>query len=233
MSADYESGRYLHIIKRGARGMNIVRDDADRWRFLRLLRYLNDKNSPRNWERDVTNDHIRSGFARPDGWSEPDPYVSVVAYCLMDNHFHLLVLEHEQGDVSKFMQRLCTSMSLYYNAKYQERGTLFQSAYKARAVENDDHLQYLAAYIQIKNPFERYPGGLRKAAHNFERAIQWVENDPFTSFGHYVGSRQSALVDIDLVRSIMRDPEEFLGFARDVVLERVERDEYLDRLMLD
>lgn len=223
----------MHIIKRGARGMDIVRDDADRWRFLRLLRYLNDENTPRNWERDVTTDHIRDGFVRPQAWSEAKPYVSVVAYCLMDNHFHLLVQEREEQGVSKFMQRLCTSMSLYFNAKYQERGTLFQGTYKAQPVEDDRHLQYVAAYIQVKNPFERYPQGPRRAAHEYERAMDWASKDPFSSLGDFMGSRRSELLDIALVRDVLSDPDSFYAFARDVVLGRIEHSADIKRFILD
>src|ERR1700690_699572 len=116
----FSVGSYVHVLNRGTRRMDIVRDDADRWRFLKLIRYLNDANVPRNWEREIGPDHVRRGFARPDTWGTAQPYVSVLAYCLMDNHFHLLMRERIDGGISKFMQRLCTSMSLYFNAKYGE-----------------------------------------------------------------------------------------------------------------
>ncbi len=80
-------------MKRGTRGIPIVRDEDDQWRFLKLLRYLNDANTPRNWERDIGPDNVRAGFSRPEHWGKEKPYVSVLAFCLMDNHFHLLVQE--------------------------------------------------------------------------------------------------------------------------------------------
>ena len=84
-------GTLVHIVQRGARQVSIVRDNSDRWRFLRLLRYLNDADVPRNWEREITPDDIRAGFRRPETWGEQKPYVSILAFCLMDNHVHLLV----------------------------------------------------------------------------------------------------------------------------------------------
>ena len=93
----------VHVVQRGARQANIVRDEADRWRFLRLLRYLNDESVPRNWEREIAPEHIRAGFTRPDQWNEPQPYVSILAYCLMDNHFHILLQERMENGIAKFM----------------------------------------------------------------------------------------------------------------------------------
>jgi hypothetical protein len=213
--------------------MNIVRDDYDRWRFLQLVRYLNDDNVPRNWERDVTSDHIKRGFERPESWGEPEPYVSILAYCLMDNHFHLLVQEKVDGGVSKFMQRLCTSMSLHYNMKYSERGTLFQGAYKAKTVQSDDHLQYLSAYIHVKNPFERYPGGISRASKEFDKALRWAEVDPFSSLADFLGSRRSALLDFDAIDDVFDTGDVFESFARDVIEGRVETGEDLRDLLLD
>lgn len=213
----FSVGSCVHIVKRGARGMNIVRDDTDRWRFLRLLRYLNDENAPQHWDREITSDHVRAGFIRPDSWAEQKPHTSIIAFCLMDNHFHLLVQETKEGGISKFMQRVCTSMSMYFNTKYKEKGTIFQGAYKSRTVDSDEYLQYLAAYIQVKNPLERYPGGLRGAIRGFDEAFEWALNDPFSSLGDYAGARNSPLLDQELIIDIFGEREGFKGLAREVV----------------
>ncbi len=216
-------GSYVHIVKRGARGMNIVRDESDKWRFLRLLRYLNDENAPQHWDRDITPQHIREGFKRPDSWGEQKPYTAILAYCLMDNHFHLLVQETREGGVSKFMQKLCTSMSMYFNTKYNERGTIFQGAYRSRTVDSDEYLEYLAAYIQVKNPLERYPGGYRKAMNEFDNAFDWALQDPFSSLGSYTGARASGLLDSDLLREIFGDRQGFREFAQEVAEGSLEK----------
>lgn len=220
----FSVGSYVHIVKRGARGMDIVRDDSDRWRFLRLLRYLNDENAPEHWDRDITPEHVRNGFLRPDSWFEQRPYTSILAYCLMDNHFHLLVQEKKEGGISKFMQRICTSMSMYFNTKYKEKGTIFQGAYKSRTVDSDDYLQYLVAYIKIKNPLERYPQGFQDAARSFDEAFEWALSDPFSSLGDYMGTRKSPLLDHELMRDIFTEHKSFKDFARDMVEGKLERD---------
>lgn len=229
---DFSVGSFVHVMKRGARRTNIVRDEADRWRFLKLIRYLNDSNVPRNWERDITPEHIKSGFERPHHWSKPEPYVSVLAFCLMDNHFHLLVQERADGGIAKFMQRVCTSMAAYFNAKYDESGTLFQGSYKARTVKTDEQLQYLAAYINVKNPFERHPAGLNYAIRQFDRAFQWAQNDPFNSLADYAQEAGSPLLDHSVIKELLLQGKDFKNFSRDMMLGRTIIDDE-DILMID
>ena len=65
--------------------------------------------------------------------------------------FHLLLEEIQTGGMSKFMQQLCGSMSANFNAKYKEKGSLFQGAYKGIVVDTDAYLRQLIPYIMVKN----------------------------------------------------------------------------------
>ena len=222
----------VHVVQRGARQANIVRDDSDRWRFLRLIKYLNDESVPRNWEREIAPKHIREGFMRPDEWGEPTPYVSILAYCLMDNHFHILLQERTEDGIARFMQRVCTSMAAYFNTKYNEKGSLFQGPYKARVVESDEHLQYLSAYIQIKNPLERYPGGFQNAIRNYDEALKWAQLDPFNSLADYLRLRERSLIDLEAVDEVFGE-EDVISFGRDLLEGKYLRNEDFRGLELD
>jgi hypothetical protein len=216
----FSVGSYVHIMKRGARGTPIVHNDDDRWRFLKLIRYLNDSSVPRNWERDITSGHIANDFERPEHWPEADPYVSVLAYCLMDNHFHLLVQERQEKGVSRFMQRLCTSMAAYNNAKYREEGTLFQSAYRAKTVDNDDYLQYLAAYILVKNPFQLHPEGIEAAVRDFNVSLATAESYRFSSLSVFTRKGRSSLLDMEEVEELFERGTAFTRTAKDILYGR-------------
>jgi len=214
-------GTFVHIVKRGAHQMPIVRSDDDRWRFLKLLRYLNDSTVPHNWERDITPDHIRNNFARPAEWAIAEPYVALLSYCLMDNHLHLLVQELIEGGISKFMQRVSKSMASHHNAKYEETGALFQGPYQARIIDDDTYLQYIVTYINIKNPFERYPGGLATATNSFSEAYDWATQYPFSSTADFAGLRSSSLLHQELKRDLFASPEEFRASARELMEDRL------------
>ena len=197
--------------------MDIVHSDDDRWRFLTLIRYLNDAEVPRNWERDLSPEHIRNNFARPEQWGEAKPYVSILAHCLKDNHFHLFLREREEGGISKFMQRVSRSMAAHHNAKYGGSGALFQGPYSARLVSDDRHLQYLAVYITVKNVLEQYPGGLKAAAVNFAKAYEWAVAYPFSSTADFAGKRKSVIIDHALVQSLFASPGDFRRAAEEFV----------------
>ncbi|MES2059675.1 MAG: transposase [Patescibacteria group bacterium] len=218
-------GDYVHVLKRGARGLNIVEDDSDRWRFLRLLYYMNDGRFDRNWERvtsepSLTKLKAYKPFARFPLWPKRKPIVKILAYTLMPNHFHLLLKEITKGGISKFMQRIGQSMTERFNEKSGSRGkgSIFQGSYKARTVNDDIYLRYLASYIMVKNVFELYPnGGLVGASKNFEDAWQWAIKYPFGSLADYCGDRKSVLIDKDILGEIFT-PSNFKRFAKDVIL---------------
>ncbi|MEK7179463.1 MAG: transposase [Patescibacteria group bacterium] len=226
-------GTFVHVVNRGAHKINIVRTDADRWRFLKLLRYLNDVSVPRNWERDISPAHIRDNFARPEQWGEAEPYVSILAHCLKDNHFHLLLLEQREGGISKFMHRVSRSMAANSNAKYKGSGALFQGPYRARIVDNDRHLQYLSVYINIKNVFEAYPGGLKAAANNFNDAYDWAIQYPFSSTADFAGERKSSLIDHSARQSLFATPSDFRVAAEEIMTAKFDIDSTLQDLVLD
>ena len=188
----YATNSVIHAVKRGARGMDIVVDDADKLRFMKSLFILNDVHHSPNWHRETANLKI---FDRPSDWPERKTITRILAWVLMPNHFHLLLQEKVEGGTAKFMQRLCGSMSLCFNLKYESKGSIFQGAYKAKTVDDDSHLRHLAFYIQVKNVMELYPGGLVAALNNFDRAWDWALKYAFSSLPAYVLSTGSPILD--------------------------------------
>jgi putative transposase len=77
--------------------------------------------------------------------------VEVVSFCLMPNHFHLLLYQIELDAVTKLLRAVCSSYVTYFNKKYNRIGTLFQGSFKAVKVIRNDHLLYLTRYIH-RNP---------------------------------------------------------------------------------
>jgi len=217
----YGVGSVLHVIKRGARGMEIVRDESDRWRFVRNLYILNDHYQPPDRTNIYRSDLWKpfKVFERPEEWPERKPLVAILAWTLMSNHFHLLVQEIEEGGVAKFMQRLCGSMSMAFNEKYEEKGSIFQGAYKSRTVDTDEYLQYAHAYIVVKNTFENYPGGLKEALKEFNDAWKWAgERYPFSSFLTSAKGAPSPIIDRHVFEDIGLSRSDFKRFAKDALV---------------
>ena len=209
-------GSYVHVIKRGVRGTNIVRDEIDRWRFILMPRHFNDDYISENWFRDLMDEKIAHTLNRPAIWPKQKKIVNILCYTLLDNHFHLLLQEIQEGGISKFMQKLGAGMTNCFNQKYKERGSLFQGAYKSRTVEDDVYLRYLSVYIQVKNSFELYHGGIKKASDYFEKAYDWAVNYPYCSLGGYAGLRESPLIDKGILGE-MFTPAEYKDFSKDFI----------------
>lgn len=77
--------------------------------------------------------------------------VKVLAFCLMPNHFHLLVKQEKDDGISRFISNISNSYSKYFNTKHKRLGPLFQGAFKAVRVETDEQLIHLSRYIHL-NP---------------------------------------------------------------------------------
>jgi len=78
--------------------------------------------------------------------------IELLAFCLMPNHFHLLLYINEKPfDIAELLRRLSTSYAVYFNKKYNRVGSLFQGTYKAVRINNDSYLQHISRYIHL-NP---------------------------------------------------------------------------------
>lgn len=209
---------FVHVVKRGARGEHITRDNLDRQRFVKLLYYLNDEHRSDFWEEDLKK---RPMFERPKGWPERRPLVKILAWTLMPNHFHLLLQEIQDGGVSRFMQSLGGSMSRHFNEKYRETGSVFQGAYRSRTIGTDRYLRWAISYVLVKNVFELYPGGYDRAVREFNSAWKWgIERYMFSGLREVVSSKQPSVTDIDLFYDFFKSPADFKTCSRDMILSR-------------
>src|SRR3990167_2945067 len=93
-------GSYIHVVQRGTRGLPIVRDEADRFRFLLTLTHFNDSFTSLNWSRDLHATGLHRTLERPSHWPNRDPLVIIAAFALVENHFHLLLQEITEGGIA-------------------------------------------------------------------------------------------------------------------------------------
>lgn len=77
--------------------------------------------------------------------------ITLIAYCLMPNHFHLLIKQEGERDLELFMRSFMTRYTQYFNSRYKRVGPVYQGRYKAVLVSNEEQLFYLSRYIH-RNP---------------------------------------------------------------------------------
>ena len=194
--------------------MEIVRDDQDRYAFVRSLFILNDEYQDNDWKKYTARKEL---FYRPTSWPDQVPLVSVLAWILLDNHFHILLQEQVEGGISKYMQRLGGSMTLTFNEKYSEKGSIFQGGYRGCVVDSNKYLQYVHAYITVKNCFDMYPGGIKKATAHFDRAWAFAGTYPFSSFLTASEDAPSPLIDMQAYHSLGLQRKDFRSYATSVL----------------
>ncbi len=161
-------GEYYHVFNRGAHKLAIVRDQQDWLRVLFLILYSQSPLTIQNAARLIRRASPAEGFAVPFEEQEEiasSRFVEMVAFCIMPNHFHLLLKETEEGGIARYMQRVEGGYTMYFNSKHDSSGHVFQGPYKAVRVKDDRQLMHLSAYIhrnprelrQWKNKEEHYP----------------------------------------------------------------------------
>lgn len=141
-------GEYYHVYNRGVDKQVIFKEISDYQRFINLL-YIANSTKSFKFEDLSKKRNYNEIFKIEKGES----LVSIGAWCLMNNHFHILIREESEGGVSKFMKKLCTGYSMYFNKKYQRPGALFQGRFQAKHISDDLYFQKLFSYIHC-NPLE-------------------------------------------------------------------------------
>lgn len=184
----YVEDGYYHLYNRGVEKRDIFLDDRDYKVFLHFLKkYL----SPRP-QRGFFPTVIGLTPVRPRPIKTLYGLVVLLAYCLMPNHFHLLVKQKTKDGITKLMNRLGTNYGMYFNKRYGRVGSLFQGVYKAVLIDTDEQLLHLSRYIHL-NPFEI-------EGRNFEKLIDY----PYSSYGDYLGERKSRWVETGEILSFFK-----------------------------
>ncbi|MCR4312303.1 MAG: transposase [Candidatus Uhrbacteria bacterium] len=172
---------YYHIFSRGVDKRPIFIDDQDRERFIRGLDVINDSNRPRNLE------------FRKDSAS-PDPYLEIAAFCLMSNHFHLLVRQRKDNGVSSFFHRFLNSYARYFNLKHGRTGKLFDGRFKVVHIANDKQLAAVQRYIHL-NPTEIIePAWKDGLCRDVARAWEFIKTYRWSSLIYYLEDLTSGIV---------------------------------------
>ena len=161
------AGEYLHIIVRGIGKQILFEDTRDREKYLFYLQK----------------------YAAETG-------ISILAYCLMDNHVHLLLRDPAAG-IALFMKKTGISYAQYFNQKYARSGHLFQDRYKSENIQDDAYLLTVFRYI-LNNPLG--------AGYSSAEAYRWSS---YCEFG-----KSGGITDTGMLRELIGDDAAFRRFMQ-------------------
>jgi putative transposase len=174
---------FQHVYARGHSRGKIFKDEEDYIMFLTLLqRYLSAEEAKDAY-----------GVSYPNFYNK----IELLAYCLMPNHIHLLVYQHQTRAMSQFMQSLLTSYSRYFNKKYKRSGSLFESRYKASLISDESYLEHISRYIHL-NP------------------RHWQEYE-YSSLPYYLQQDEVSWIRPKRILEMFSTPEAYFDFVSDYV----------------
>ncbi|OGE64327.1 hypothetical protein A3I48_02940 [Candidatus Daviesbacteria bacterium RIFCSPLOWO2_02_FULL_36_7] len=176
----FVSGSFYHIYNRGVEKRKTFMDRRDHLRFLETLDFY------RKYPVPMKLSDFRRGVIKLKKIENQTELARIYCYCLMPNHFHLLVQQLTDGGISEFLRRVADSYTRYFNTKHDRVGSLFQGSFKAKLVETEEYLLHLSKYIH-RNSF---PLPMWERRHY-----------PYSSYSYYLSGKQHPFCDIDFINS--------------------------------
>jgi len=164
---------FYHVYARGASKQKIFIESSDYYYFLGLFqRYLSLK--PKLSKTGIIYPHYRGS-------------VEILCYCLMSNHFHLVIYQKDQGVMKKLMHSIMTSYSRYFNIKYKRSGPLFETQYKASRIDKDNYLTHISRYIHLNPHLWRNYRYSSLKYYLGDKSPDWLQTEKVTELFDGVG----------------------------------------------
>ena len=189
-----ENGHY-HIYNRGIDKRIIFLDEQDYRVFLHLLKVLLSPPSlsDKHPLTEITGfNPVRLRPILDTLYKEVD----LLAYCLMPNHFHLLIKQQPIKAMEQFMRRLTISYGMYFNKKYKRVGHVFQDKFKAVNTKSNEQLMWSSSYIHM-DPVK-------------DKLVKHPSEYLWSSYNDFASNRNLLIVTKDLLTETFGDQKSFI-----------------------
>ncbi len=197
----FVAGNFYHIYAHSVGDMTLFRAEDVYKRFLNVLFAANggvemprfDRNNDLNLVWDIKDGKIKLG----------KPLVAIVCFSLMPTHFHLILGELKDGNISYYMHRAMVSFSKYFNLKYERRGHVFESKFHSKLLDDNNYLLRASCYVHL-NPQDIRGWGKKEYKY------------PWSSYPDYLGSnRWGNLLQSGIVLSQFKNVKEYKKFVEE------------------
>lgn len=184
---------YYHVFNRGVEKREIFLDGKDYSRFLITLYYYQfsgPKPKLSTYKR----------FRKNDFENHPK-IVEIISYCLMPNHFHLILRQNGDNGISEFMSKSTNSYTKFINTKYKRVGSLLQGQFKAEVIESDEHLIQVNRYVHL-NPF-------------VAEIVKDLKDFPYSSYKEYTEDATNIICNTQPILSLFTNKQAYVEFIKD------------------
>lgn len=197
------TGEYYHLYNRGVAYQPVYRYKRDYDRFILTLNYYRFSHLPLRLSKLLQlNNNLREQHLE-SLHSTGEKIVEVITYCLMPNHFHLLMKQTQDGGISRFLRLAVNSYAKFFNTKYKRAGSLFQDMFKAVHIESDEQLIHVSRYIHL-NPL--VSGLVRR-----DKFLDF----PWSSLKAYINGTQDDFINPEIIMTKFKQNKDYLQFVLD------------------
>ncbi|KKR39185.1 MAG: Transposase [Parcubacteria group bacterium GW2011_GWB2_40_8] len=193
------TGEFYHIYNRGVDKRTIFSDTYDMKRFFQSMEEF-------NVEKAIGSIYENSFLKKNQLGGEASKLVNFVCYCLNQNHYHFVLEQVLDGGIEKFMQKLGTGYTMYFNNKYKRTGSLFQGVFKASHINSNEYLLHVSAYVNLNN-----------RVHKIDNSLSW------NSWNEYIGEKPSDFCKKDIILGQFDNKDEYKKFAESSLVDILER----------
>ncbi len=217
-------GEYYHIYNRGTDKRIVFSDEDDINRFLQCMDEFNVLEP-------IGSIYINSFNELRSEASQLGELVEFVAYCLNPNHYHFIMTPLVEKGIEKFMQRLGTGHTNYFNNKYHRNGSLFQGVYKSSHISNNESLLRLSVYVNLNDRVHKLDQ-LRSEASQ----LKLVKSR--SSWGEYIGENKGRgdFCNKEIILGQFKNRDEYKKFAEcaleDILVEKADL-KNMEKLLLE
>ncbi len=228
-----QTGEFYHIYNRGVDKREIFYCHDDFARFIRNMRLVNNE-SKANKRDFIKREEIKRLQVSETGYpvsetkrlaehklldyiSELPRLVEIICYCLMSNHYHLILKQLVEDGISKFMQSLNIAYSNYFNTKYNRTGTLFESKFKSVHLKDDDMLLWTSGYVNGNSQIHK---------------IAKAENYQWCSYQDYLNKRSGTLCNKNIILNQFKDIISYREFV-ELVIEECQGRKDMQKLIIE
>ena len=208
----FENDVFYHVYNRGVDKREIFMDKED-------LKYFLDRIQDFNSNESLGGVYKQGYLKNQKRRSKASPLVEVIVFALVDNHFHLILKQKEIGGVSKFLHKIGTGYTKFFNKKYKRNGSLFQGKFKAVEIKTEGRMNYLSAYVNLNDK-----------VHKINKNSKLIK----TSWGEYTKNSNGICIINDVIGNF-KSKQDYEKYAksqlRDILEERYsdeDKDKFLD-----
>lgn len=194
----FVAGEHYHVYNRGVDKRIIFQDLEDLRRFLTCMNEFNNLET-------IGSIHENSFRKNSQLGSSTPKLVNIIAYCLNQNHYHFILEPLTDLSLQKFMHKISTGYTNYFNEKYKRSGALFQGRYKAKYINSNEYLLYLSVYVNMNDQVHK---GINK---------EWMKKMPFSSFTEYADSSFEGLCEKDIILKQFKNRKEYISSCKETL----------------